>query len=931
MAKTIWTGVVSVVLFFLSQASAVTYYDLGALGSSDPDNSGHTCFERAFQVNNIVSGNPYSDCAIATSSVSEGGLSSLIWTVQASAGMKIDSLSVRLVFSGDAQDSGHIRVSYSTSLDGPWTEIVYASVPSAYSWYDQATSIADLGEKSFYYVKCEVLPTWVNHTGNANMWWKGFTLTGEESVIPVTAAPVFSPDVKYIYGPTAITITCPTEGTTIHYTIDGSKPIASSTLYTGPVTVTHGMVLRAVAAGSDTSLVTSHSYSPLQTQDVSYYSFGTLGNSDPANPGHSYFEQAEQVNYMVQGNPYDDCAVAISCVSEGGLSNLIWKVQAAAGMKIDSLNVRLIFSGEAQDSGRIRASYSASLDGPWTEIVNASVPSAYGWYDQTTSAGDLAESLYYVKCEVLPTWVNHEGSANMWWKGFVLTGTESSIPLTGAPVFSPNSEYIYGPTPVTITSPTEGAIIYYTTDGTKPTTGSKVYAGPVTVNDGTVLKAIAVGSDISVVTSQTYSFRQASAPVFSPGGKYISAPTSVTITSLIQGASIYYTIDGTNPSTASTLYQAPVLVSSGTTLKAIVVAQYYKPSAVTSVSYVVPSGYNRPATISCGSVRVDGDLFDWADATWAPMDQDYDRNIADDITEAYYAAKWQGNKIYVAVKVHDTAQYLLDTYTAWNVRDAIEIYLHTDSVTDVTYAKVTTAQQYIVGIKASNNNDVWTAIGGGGIAYPLEENNFSGLGQAAGRVYGEWLYYEVSITPYTYLGYLETNDLLTSVASNLHNGDVIGLDVNAIAYNGTKFTGVKSENMLLGKFANWGQFGLHKLTGSISGDANYDGKVDVGDLGILAANYGLTSGATWSKGDFNGDGKVDVGDLGILAANYGAGTSGADFDADYAKVFGTTVNSNDSDVDGASDNSSSTICSGLGLSLIAGLALAGLMLMKLEE
>jgi len=57
----------------------------------------------------------------------------------------------------------------------------------------------------------------------------------------------------------------------------------------------------------------------------------------------------------------------------------------------------------------------------------------------------------------------------------------------------------------------------------------------------------------------------------------------------------------------------------------------------------------------------------------------------------------------------------------------------------------------------------------------------------------------------------------------------------------------------------------------MAGDANADGKVDVGDLGILAANYGLAAGATWEKGDFNKDGKVDVGDLGILAANYGIG------------------------------------------------------------
>jgi hypothetical protein len=115
----------------------------------------------------------------------------------------------------------------------------------------------------------------------------------------------------------------------------------------------------------------------------------------------------------------------------------------------------------------------------------------------------------------------------------------------------------------------------------------------------------------------------------------------------------------------------------------------------------------------------------------------------------------------------------------------------------------------------------------------------------------------------------------------------------------------------------------------IPGDANGDKMVDVGDLGILAANYGGSNKA-WSQGDFNNDGLVDVGDLGILAAHYGEGTvnsSQADFNADYTKAFDTTV----WDDTESGSTLSRSICSGLGLPLIAGLALMGLMLVKLEE
>jgi hypothetical protein len=121
--------------------------------------------------------------------------------------------------------------------------------------------------------------------------------------------------------------------------------------------------------------------------------------------------------------------------------------------------------------------------------------------------------------------------------------------------------------------------------------------------------------------------------------------------------------------------------------------------------------------------------------------------------------------------------------------------------------------------------------------------------------------------------------------------------------------------------------GNPELQPVIPGDANKDGKVDVSDLGILAANYGATAGATWETGDFNNDNKVDVSDLGILAANYGTGTGAAlDFNAD-AKALGLAA-------DNAKEETPATsalACGSVGLPLIAGLMLMGLLLVKLDE
>lgn len=56
----------------------------------------------------------------------------------------------------------------------------------------------------------------------------------------------------------------------------------------------------------------------------------------------------------------------------------------------------------------------------------------------------------------------------------------------------------------------------------------------------------------------------------------------------------------------------------------------------------------------------------------------------------------------------------------------------------------------------------------------------------------------------------------------------------------------------------------------LPGDADLNGCVSIGDLTILAENFGLNDGtATWFMGDFNGDGNLGIGDLTLLAEHFG--------------------------------------------------------------
>ncbi|MBU0618415.1 MAG: hypothetical protein KKI02_11920, partial [Planctomycetes bacterium] len=53
------------------------------------------------------------------------------------------------------------------------------------------------------------------------------------------------------------------------------------------------------------------------------------------------------------------------------------------------------------------------------------------------------------------------------------------------------------------------------------------------------------------------------------------------------------------------------------------------------------------------------------------------------------------------------------------------------------------------------------------------------------------------------------------------------------------------------------------------GDLDGDQDVDLSDLAILLANYGMTGGATYEDGDLDGDEDVDLADLAALLAVYG--------------------------------------------------------------
>lgn len=176
------------------------------------------------------------------------------------------------------------------------------------------------------------------------------------------------------------------------------------------------------------------------------------------------------------------------------------------------------------------------------------------------------------------------------------------MPPARTPTFSPVAGTYTTTQIVTIGDATPGAVLYYTIDGTTPTTSSAVYSGPVMVKATETVKALAMSQaySLSAVASATYTITPPSAtPIFSPAtGSYTSAQT-VTIGDATTGAAIYYTTNGSTPTASSAKYTAAISVSATETLKAVAIATGDSLSAVASATYTITSsggsGFKPPA------------------------------------------------------------------------------------------------------------------------------------------------------------------------------------------------------------------------------------------------------------------------------------------------------------------------------------------------
>jgi hypothetical protein len=465
------------------------------------------------------------------------------------------------------------------------------------------------------------------------------------------STPTFSPGSSTSTQSISVTISDSTAGATIYYTTDGSTPTTSSTQYTGAITVSATETLNAIAAASGftNSDMATATYTIdtgqtgidfpqgfAGTQGIMILNGSTdlddsrlqLTNGETGEAGSAWYYQpvniqaftsefsfqlsnpaGEGITFAIQGNNDTSLGTAGSGLGYQGITNSIaikFDLDNAAGEGPDSIGLYTngasptvpaidlsttgidLHSGDTMDvtvayNGSILSMTIADLvtGAAYSTSWPVNIPSIIG--GDTAYVGFTGGTSGLTSSQKILTWV--------------YTTVSNALPVTTSPIFNPPGGSYATAQSVSITSGSSGAAIYYTTNGTIPTTLSTVYSAPITISSSETLKAIAVASGYgpSAVGSAVYSIAPSlPAPVLSPSPGTYSTPQTVTITDATAGTTIYYTTDGTTPSNSSNIYSAPIAVSASETVQALAAETGYSNSTVAGGTYTIAAQLPAP-------------------------------------------------------------------------------------------------------------------------------------------------------------------------------------------------------------------------------------------------------------------------------------------------------------------------------------------------
>lgn len=321
------------------------------------------------------------------------------------------------------------------------------------------------------------------------------------------SAPTFSVEAGTYKEELSVTINCATEGATIYYSFDNEN----WTLYENPVTISESKTLYAKAEKGDKVEIASAEYTILIDKEIQGYKYEKVTSTEDITDGQ-YLIVYEDGKVAFDGSLETLDAVSNTMevtIENNGIAATTFKQAAEFTIDVTSGTLKSA-SGKyigviSNDNGLKQTETESSYKNSFAidEDDNAVISAVFEGSTMTlrfNSASNQNRFRYYKSGQ----------------QAIQLYKLVNIVP-PAAPTFSPEAGTFTAAQDVTISTTTDGAEIYYTTDGSEPTTSSSKYSAAIPVNSSTTIKAIAVKNELSSsVAEATYTI-EIPEPVVEPG------------------------------------------------------------------------------------------------------------------------------------------------------------------------------------------------------------------------------------------------------------------------------------------------------------------------------------------------------------------------------------------------------------------------------
>ncbi len=415
-------------------------------------------------------------------------------------------------------------------------------------------------------------------TGGVDVAWIEFAAGPP----PAASTPTFSPDGGTFTNSVGVTLSSATAGSTIYYTTNGSTPTTNSPSVAsgGSVTLSQPYTnsVRALATASgylSSAISTSAVFAVVPTPPASAPTYSPTGGtfSNAVGVTLSSTTAGSTIYYTTNGTAPTTNSLSVAGGSAITLSqpytNSVRAFAKASGYLNSAISTSAVFvvvppiaatPSCSPNGGRYSNSVSVALS---SATAGSTVYYTTNGTAPTTNSLSVASGGFITLSQPYSNSVRAFAKASGYVNSAISTSAVFAVvsPIAATPSCSPNGGTFTNSVGVTLSSVTAGSTIYYTTNGTAPTTNSPSVASGNSITlsrpytnsvrafakaSGYVNSAISTSAVFVVVPPPT-----ASAPTYSPTGGTFSNAVNVTLSSTTAGSTIYYTTNGTAPTTNS--------------------------------------------------------------------------------------------------------------------------------------------------------------------------------------------------------------------------------------------------------------------------------------------------------------------------------------------------------------------------------------------